>query len=546
MSLQQKDPKGSDPLHLEADVLVIGGGPSGAWAALAAAENGAKVVLADKGYLGTSGATAPSNTGTWCVAPGDDRAQIVDRRWQRTAGLADPRWMLRCVDRAYENLLKLVEWGYPFPSGDDGKLYIANLRGPDYMAFMRRRVLLAGVTVLDQHPALELFSNGETVTGAAGVDRQRNRDWRVDARAVVLASGGCAFHERILGATGLTGDGYLMAAEAGAILSGMEFTGKYTLAPHGSSLNKGLPFRWATFYREDGTEIINSDGEPLRNGIGEREKEIVRAMIKAPVYARLDQAEPALQDWLRQGQPNCFVPYDRMGIDPFKDLFRVTFRAEGTVRGTGGIRIATSDCGTDVPGLYVAGDAASREALTGATSGGGGPNSSWAIASGWWSGQGASQFAKRHELRAAFRSVSRPLGEAGLRPAGAIKASLTAKDVIAAVQAEVLPLEKNYFRDGTRLETSRQTLDTLWSDVRHHLGGTGVDRYRNREAAAITAAGRWSLNAALARQESRGMHRRADFKTSDPACTRPILVSGIDDVRVEAAEQAQHGKELAS
>jgi succinate dehydrogenase/fumarate reductase flavoprotein subunit len=40
-----------------ADVLVIGGGPAGAWAAVAAAHAGARVVLVDKGYLGTSGAT---------------------------------------------------------------------------------------------------------------------------------------------------------------------------------------------------------------------------------------------------------------------------------------------------------------------------------------------------------------------------------------------------------------------------------------------------------------------------------------------------------
>jgi 2-polyprenyl-6-methoxyphenol hydroxylase-like FAD-dependent oxidoreductase len=45
------------------DVLVLGGGPAGTWAALSAAKQGARVVLADKGYCGTSGATAPSNTG---------------------------------------------------------------------------------------------------------------------------------------------------------------------------------------------------------------------------------------------------------------------------------------------------------------------------------------------------------------------------------------------------------------------------------------------------------------------------------------------------
>ncbi|MDR6668950.1 FAD-binding protein [Rhizobium sp. 1399] len=543
MSLKRKDLAGNGPLHLQTDVLVLGGGPAGAWAALSAAQNGARVVLADKGYLGTSGATAPSNTGTWLVPPGENRAQIVERRWQRTGNIADQRWMLRTVDQAYENLLRLAEWGYPFPDDEDGKLYIANLRGPDYMAFMRRRVLKAGITVLDHHPALELYFDGEAVTGAAGIDRQRDREWHVDAGAVVLATGGCAFHERILGAAALTGDGHLMAAEAGASLSGMEFTGKYTLAPYGSSLNKGLPFRWASFFREDGTPILDSDGNHLQNGIGEREKEIAKAMIEAPVYAVLDQAEPALQDWLRRGQPNCFVPYDRTPVDPFAQMFRVTFRAEGTVRGTGGIRIATSDCGTDVQGLYVAGDAASREPLAGATSGGGGPNSSWAIASGWWSGQGAAGHAKRRGDKA-FRSNSSPLGQAGLRPGGTVKDTLTPKDVIDSVRAEVTPLEKNYFREGSRLQASQNKLDTLWADVRNHLSGAGLDRLKAREAAAIAAHGRWSLVSALARKESRGMHRRLDFKGNDPALAHSITVRGVDDIVVSSAPEAR--QEIAS
>lgn len=529
----------ADPLRLEADVLVLGGGPAGAWAALAAAEGGARVVLADKGYLGTSGATAPSNTGTWCVPPGENRAEAVERRWQRTGGLADRRWMLRAVDRAYENLLQLAAWGYPFPSEDDGRLYIANLRGPDYMRFMRRRVLTAGVTVLDHHPALELLSDGEAVTGAAGLDRQRHRDWRIDAGAVVLATGGCAFHERILGATGLTGDGALMAAEAGASLSGMEFTGKYTLAPHGTSLNKGLPFRWASFFREDGAPLVGGDGEPLRNGIGSAEREIALAMIAGPVYARLDQAEPALADWLRRGQPNCFVPYDKAGVDPFRDLFRVTLKAEGTVRGTGGIRVATEDCGTDVPALFVAGDAASREKLTGAVSGGGAVNSSWALASGWWAGHGAAAHARRSAAGRAspFRASSKPLGEAGLRPAATPKDAAVA-EIIDAVRAEVVPLERNYFRDGARLAESRGRVEAIWREVRNHLIASGSDRLRAREAAAIAANARWSLAAAAERRESRGMHRREDFRATDASFARPIALSGVDEVRIGGDEPA--------
>ena len=59
----------SDGVSARADVLVIGGGPSGCWAAITAAEHGASVVLVDKGYCGTSGATASAGTGVWYIEP---------------------------------------------------------------------------------------------------------------------------------------------------------------------------------------------------------------------------------------------------------------------------------------------------------------------------------------------------------------------------------------------------------------------------------------------------------------------------------------------
>jgi succinate dehydrogenase/fumarate reductase flavoprotein subunit len=59
----------SASIDQDADVLVIGGGPAGAWAACSAAAAGAKVVLVDKGYCGTWGATAAAGTGVWYVQP---------------------------------------------------------------------------------------------------------------------------------------------------------------------------------------------------------------------------------------------------------------------------------------------------------------------------------------------------------------------------------------------------------------------------------------------------------------------------------------------
>lgn len=514
-----------EDLELSADVLVIGGGPAGAWAALAAAEAGARVVLVDKGYLGTSGATAPSNTGTWFVPPGEGRRAAIAGRQPRTGGLADPRWVERTLDAAWDRLHSLAAWGYPFPDDDEGRPYLANLRGPDYMHFMRRRVLASGVTVLDHHPALELLGDGETVAGAAGIDRQRDRGWRVHAGAVVLATGGCAFGERMLGAATLTGDGYLMAAESGAALSGMEFSAQYAFTPKPSALNKGLPFRWASFFREDGT--------PISTAGRDRHAAVAEALLEGPVFCQYDRASPEVQGWLRRGQPNCFLPLDRTPVDAFGERWPLTLRCEGTVRGVGGIRLVDDDCATGVPGLYAAGDAASRERVTGAISGGGGPNSSWAIASGNWAGRAAAAFAKRVDGR--DRRLA-PLGQAGLRPASSAREDFDAEEIARAVREEMLPLDRNFFRREPTLRRSLGRLDGCWTDLRRHALAEGLAAVKMREAAALTASSRWAYRSALARAESRGMHRRRDRPDADPGLACSLHASGLDDVRITRAD----------
>jgi succinate dehydrogenase/fumarate reductase flavoprotein subunit len=523
----------ADALDTATDVLVIGGGPAGAWAAVAAAEAGARVILVDKGYLGTSGATAPSNTGTWFVPPGEGRRLAIEQRQPRTGGLADPHWVERTLDTAWDRLHALAAWGYPFPSDDEGRPYLANLRGPDYMHFMRRRVVAAGVTVLDHHPALELLGDGDTIAGAAGIDRHGHRPWRIRAGAVVLATGGCAFGERMLGAATLTGDGYLMAAESGAVMSGMEFSAQYAFTPKPSALNKGLPFRWASFTREDGTSISTAGRD--------RFAAVAEALLEGPVYAQYDKAEPELRPWLRQGQPNCFLPLDRTGVDPFTERWPVTLRCEGTVRGVGGIGLIDDRCATGVPGLYAAGDAASRERVTGAISGGGGPNSSWAIASGNWAGRAAAQFATRIGGRRADRTVT-ALGHAGLRPTGAAREDLDADEILRTVRDEMLPLDRNFFRHALTLHRSLDRLDAYWDDLRQHARADGVAAVKMREAAALTATSRWAYRSALAREESRGMHRRRDLPDADPGFACSLHASGLDDVRVVRAD----GRAIAS
>ncbi|MFD0533054.1 hypothetical protein ACFQY7_03980 [Actinomadura luteofluorescens] len=82
-----------------------------------------------------------------------------------------------------------------------------------------------------------------------------DRPFRVRAGAVVLATGGCAFLSKALGCDVNTGDGALFAAEAGAELSGMEFSNAYAIAPAFTSVTKTAFYSFATFYHADGTVL---------------------------------------------------------------------------------------------------------------------------------------------------------------------------------------------------------------------------------------------------------------------------------------------------
>jgi L-aspartate oxidase len=156
-----------------------------------------------------------------------------------------------------------------------------------------------------------------------------------------------------------------------------------------------------------------------------------------------------------QVQPNFVLPFDRMGIDAYRDRFEVTLHAEGTVRGIGGLRV-DQDCQTAVSGLYVAGDAASRELVTGAISGGGAVNSSWALSSGQWAGAAAARRARA--LGASRRRPGDRDGQAGLSPrrkAG----DFDAAGAIQAVREELNAYDKNIFRRGEALTASLERLD---------------------------------------------------------------------------------------
>ena len=503
-------------MHYAADVLVIGGGLAGCWAAIAAARAGAAVILAEKGHVGTSGVTATAGPGHWWVPPEPGlREKAVAERAERGLGLADPDWMARIIDLTWRTLPTLSKH-YGFHT-ENGVTQYRGLRGPEYMRAMRAFAVEAGIRILDQSPTHELLLDADgAAAGALGEHRQTRQDWEIRAGAVVMATGGCAFFSHLLGSRTNTGDGYLMAAEAGAQLSGMEFSNYYTVAPARSNMTRSMAYTFARYFDETGQPLDIVPGPDVN-------EKLARALMRGKVFCSLEGVPEDIQAIMPHVQPNFVIPFDRWGIDPYRQRFEVTLRGEGTVRGIGGLRITSADCATTVPGLYAAGDAATRELIAGAVSGGGAQNSAWALSSGQWAGEGAVRHARRARRDGSVESVAPVPGQ---------RSDVTAAEVIAAVRDEMETPAKNMFRSEGQLRLSLARMDAFGRALKDQAIGP---RWQARELSAAVATARWSLSSALRRTESRGMHRRTDYPTLDAAQAHRLSVSGTDTIVVSAS-----------
>jgi succinate dehydrogenase/fumarate reductase flavoprotein subunit len=313
-------------------------------------------------------------------------------------------------------------------------------------------------------------------------------------------TGGTTFLSGVLGDKTHTGDGYLLASELGAEFSGMEFTGQYHAAPSDTYLSRGA-------YRSGVGTYYDNEGNRTKEG-----RQMVEAIARTGgAWDQLDRTgDPVEQDLIAKTHAAAFQYFQRKGINPFTERYPISFILEGSIRAGGGIAI-DDDLATSVPGLFAGGDVASKEKLTGGGPPGGGPASAWSFATGFLVGESAAAFAKAHGKHAATRELC-PAGRIGTRQVR--ERSISPEELIAAVQTEMLPIDKNYWRTGEGLTASLAHFKTLWTERIPSFGWiaqenaklTARDRLRTREAAALLVAGRLMYASANVRTESRGLH----------------------------------------
>lgn len=261
--------------YIETDVLVIGGGGAAARAAIEAADKGAQVLLVIKTQQEHTGATAYKvsemagfNVGDGCVDPKDNPDEHLKDILQAAQGMAIPELARIVAQNAGETLRDLECWGVPYEKDDNGYLEIQSCfsnrprthiikgHGEPIMTAMYQQISKRDrIQVMEHTLVTSLVVVDGRCVGAVALDAD-NEVLHIAAGAVILGTGGAGqVFRKNMNPADVTGDGYVMAYDAGASLINMEFmqSGIGISHPMTALLNAYL---WSGVPR-----ITNQDGE---------------------------------------------------------------------------------------------------------------------------------------------------------------------------------------------------------------------------------------------------------------------------------------------
>jgi L-aspartate oxidase len=461
------------------DVAVVGAGAAGLWAAICAAEAGGSVCLVSRKPLAES-ASFWAQGGLAAAMDPDDSPQIhAADTISAGRGLCRTAAVEMLTSEAPSVVRDLVSRGMRFDSGTDGKLELA-LEG----GHTRRRIIHAGgsqtgreitgtlariagdrpgITVYEETSAVALWSDGQRCYGVL-TDRGA-----ITATATLLATGGAAaLWRRTSNPWGAIGAGSVLASAAGADLADLEFCQFHPTclaAP-------GTPFDGALI-----TEAIRGEGATLVNEAGERftdelaPRDDVTAAIISQISAQPGHTVGLDLSHIKSDRfPGVFAMLEKAGFDPARRPVPVSPGAHYVM---GGVAVDLDGRST-VPGLFAAGECA----CTG--------------------------------IHGANRLASNSLTECFVFGR---RAALAGLDDPPRQDPPDLPA----WRFEPPTPATREAVWQMAGPLREERSLSGLLEDPYSLARAIGAA-------ALAREESRGGHRRADFPLVDPALDGVHLV----------------------
>jgi succinate dehydrogenase flavoprotein subunit len=237
-----------EPMHVETDVLIIGSGGAGMYAAIAAARAGVNVMLAERSLIGRGGATVMAQM-TVAAALGSETPDHWSYHYDDTLaagrGLCDERLARLLCEEGPECIREMDAWGIGWarkegrvtqvfaPGHDRARcVYVDFLNtGPAVSKTLRGVITRAhGIRKAGDLLIIDLVCAGGEVSGAVALHLASGAAVTIAAKATVLATGGLTrLYRRNSASANMGGDGYALALRAGAPLVDMEFCSSFPL-----------------------------------------------------------------------------------------------------------------------------------------------------------------------------------------------------------------------------------------------------------------------------------------------------------------------------
>lgn len=527
--------------EIKTDVLVIGGGAAGCWAALVASQHGLDVTLVNQYPLGKSGTTIVGMItynavmGMLGNSPQDTPDIYFWDLVKEGALLGEQNLMEIFVRRGRETVLELEKMGVRWDK-INGKFDFRRLPGMSFPrgCFSDHRTGLAiqralvkemekrrNIRVLERKITKLLTAEGRVV-GAVGLHIHDGSFIKIGTQSVVIATGGAG---RLFKITSMPedarGDGYALAYEAGAKLIDMEFHLFFPATLVYPETLRGLVVPRGTTVPL-GARILNGRGERFMHKYYPEAEYTTRDKASIAIFKEIKSSattphggvymDVSAVENLLEKYPTSFKDFKEAGMNLPEEWLEI---APGVHYTLGGVQI-NEFCETSLAGLYAAGEAAGN--MHGANRIGGSALPECSVF-----GQIAGENAALH---AKFNDPPEPKRSDAEEEVGRLQALLDSGQKghvrpIAMIRAlqNLMYDEVGVLRTGSGLQEALREIQKLQKQM-EVLKINPSTRYNNEWVDAIDVQnmlqlGEIAARCALARNESRGSHYREDFPEQD-------------------------------